>query len=261
MNRRNFVLSGLGAAGALVVGWGLMPPRSRMGAADTLPVVGGEIGLNGWIKIAPDGSVQLAMHRSEMGQGVHTALAMLVAEELDVSLAKVRLVQAGPDKLYGNVAGFVASLPFHPSDTEPGRETRVVRVGTWIVAKLARELGINMTGGSSSVADAWDVLRLAAATARAQLVGAASLQWKLPVEELSIVDGVVSHGSGPKAHYGELAKTAAATPSGDVKLKEAKDWKLIGTPAPRIDLVAKTDGTAVFGLDTQIGRASCRERV
>ena len=252
MNRRNFVLSGLGAAGALVVGWGLMPPRSRMGAADTLPVVGGEVGLNGWIKIAPDGSVQLAMHRSEMGQGVHTALAMLVAEELDVSLAKVRLVQAGPDKLYGNVAGFVASLPFHPSDTEPGRETRVVKVGTWIVAKLARELGINMTGGSSSVADAWDVLRLAAATARAQLVGAASLQWKLPTEELSVVDGVVSHASGPKAHYGELAKTAAATPSGDVKLKDAKDWKLIGTPAPRIDLVAKTDGTAVFGLDTRL---------
>ena len=252
MNRRNFVLSGLGAAGALVVGWGLMPPRSRMGAADTLPVVGGEVGLNGWIKIASDGSVQLAMHRSEMGQGVHTALAMLVAEELDVSLAKVRLVQAGPDKLYGNVAGFVASLPFHPSDTEPGRETRVVKVGTWIVAKLARELGINMTGGSSSVADAWDVLRLAAATARAQLVGAASLQWKLPTEELSVVDGVVSHASGPKAHYGELAKTAAATPSGDVKLKDAKDWKLIGTPAPRIDLVAKTNGTAVFGLDTRL---------
>ena len=71
--------------------------------------------------------------------------------------------------------------------------------------KVARELGINITGGSSSVADAWDVLRLAAATARAQLLGAASLRWKLPLAELSVSDGVVSHPSGPSAHYGELA--------------------------------------------------------
>ncbi|MGZ5891322.1 MAG: xanthine dehydrogenase family protein molybdopterin-binding subunit, partial [Caldimonas sp.] len=77
MKRRTLLLSGLGAAGALVVGWGVLPPRSRQGGVDTLPVVEGEVGLNGWIKIAADGSVLLAMNRSEMGQGVHTALAML----------------------------------------------------------------------------------------------------------------------------------------------------------------------------------------
>lgn len=251
MKRRAVILSGLGAAAALVVGWGVLPPRSRLGAAGTLPKAVEEFGLNGWIKIAADGSVLLAMNRSEMGQGVHTALAMLVAEELDVSLAKVRLIDAGPDKLYGNVAMFAASLPFHPSDREPGAETRSVQTGQWIVSKAARELGINVTGGSSSVADAWDVLRLAAATARAQLLGVASLQWKLPLEELVVADGVVSHPSGPKAHYGELAKTAAATPSGTVKLKERKDWKLIGTNAPRIDVVAKSNGTARFGIDVR----------
>ena len=251
MTRRAFILSGLGAAAALVVGWGVLPPRSRLGAADTLPKADEEFGLNGWIKIATDGSVLLAMNRSEMGQGVHTALAMLVAEELDVSLAKLRLIEAGPDKLYGNVAMFVASLPFHPSDSEPGAESRTVKTGQWIVSKAARELGISVTGGSSSVADAWDVLRLAAATARAQLLGVASLQWKLPLEELVVTDGVVSHPSGPKAHYGELAKTAAATPSGDVKLKDRKDWKLIGTAAPRTDLVAKSNGTARFGIDVR----------
>ena len=251
MKRRALILSGLGAAAALVVGWGLLPPRSRLGAADTLPKADEEFGLNGWIKIAADGSVLLAMNRSEMGQGVHTALAMLVAEELDVSLAKLRLIEAGPDKLYGNVAMFAASLPFHPSDSEPGAETRIVKTGQWIVSKAARELGISVTGGSSSVADAWDVLRLAAATARAQLLGVASLQWKLPLEELVVVDGVVSHPSGPKAHYGELAKTAAATPSGSVKLKERKDWTLIGTKAPRIDVVAKSNGTARFGIDVR----------
>jgi isoquinoline 1-oxidoreductase beta subunit len=252
MTRRRFLLTGVGAAGALLVGWGVLPARSRLGAADTLAAAGGEVGLNGWIKIAPDGQVMLAMHRSEMGQGIHTALAMLVAEELDVPLAKVQLVPAGPEKLYGNVAGFVASLPFHPRDAEPGHETRTVLAGQWLVGKVARELGINMTGGSSSVADAWDVLRWAAATARAQLLGAASLEWKLPLAELGVVAGIVSHPSGPSAHYGELAKAAAATPPGNVKTKDPKDWALIGTPAPRIDLVAKTDGTAMFGIDIRL---------
>ena len=127
-----------------------------------------------------------------------------------------------------------------------------MRTGQWIVSKLARELGISATGGSSTVADAWEVLRLAAATARAQLLGAASLQWKLPAAELSVSDGVVSHGSGPQGHYGLFAKAAAATPPGDVSLKAAKDWTLIGTAAPRIDLQAKIDGTARFGIDVRL---------
>jgi isoquinoline 1-oxidoreductase beta subunit len=251
MRRRTLLLSGLGAAGALVVGWGVLPPRSRQGGVDTLPAVDGEIGLNGWIKIAADGSVLLAMNRSEMGQGVHTALAMLVAEELDVDLTRVRLIPAGHDRLYGNVAMFVSSLPFHPTETEPGHESGVARSGQWVVAKVARELGINATGGSSSVVDAWDVLRLAAATARAQLLGAASLTWRQPASELSVKNGVVSHSSGSSAHYGQLAQMAASTPSGTVRVKTAAEWKLIGTAAPRIDLVAKTDGSAVFGIDVR----------
>ena len=252
MKRRTLILSGLGGAAALVVGWGVLPPRSRLGDAQTLPVVAGEVGLNGWIAIAADGSVRLAMNRSEMGQGVHTALAMLVAEELDVSLAKVQLIQAGPDKLYGNVAMFVESLPIHPDESASGQLPRTLRAARWMVAKVARELGINATGGSSSVVEAWDVLRLAAATARAQLLGAASLQWKLPVAELSVNDGVITHPSGQQAHYGVFAKAAAATPPGDVQLKDAKDWTLIGTSAPRIDLHGKVDGSARFGIDVRL---------
>ena len=252
MRRRTLILAGAGAATALVVGWGVLPPRSRQGTTATLPVAAGEVGLNGWIKIATDGRVMLAMNRSEMGQGVHTALAMLVAEELDVALARVQLVQAGPESLYGNVAGFVAMLPFHPGDAAPGHETRVVKAGQWFVAKFARELGINMTGGSTSVADAWDVLRLAAATARAQLLGAASLRWKLPAAELVVSNGVVSHPSGPTAQYGELAKEAAATPPGDVRLKDRSQWTLIGTAAPRTDIAAKSNGTATFGIDVRL---------
>jgi len=249
MKRRAFLLTGLGAAGVLVVGWGVLPPRPRQGGVDLLPVVEGEVALNGWIKIAADGGVLLAMSQSEMGQGVHTALAMLVAEELDVPLARVRLIPAGHDRIYGNVAMFVSALPVHPSEVR--RDSATVRGGQWVVAKIARELGITVTGGSSSVVDAWGVLRLAAATARAQLLGAASLAWKQPAGELKVENGVVSHASGAHAHYGELAKAAASTPSGTVQVKPRSDWKLIGTPAPRIDIAAKSDGSAVFGMDVR----------
>lgn len=253
MRRRSLLLAATATTGALVVGWGLLPPRSRLGRADRLADGDGRIALNGWISIATDGHVVLAMNRSEMGQGVHTALAMLVAEELDVPLARIELVDAGADSIYGNVAVLVASLPLHPRDSEPGRETRGVRLGRWLVGKVARELGLSLTGGSASVADAWEPLRLAAATARAQLLGAASLSWKLPVDELMVADGVVSHaGDGQRAHYGELVRMAVATPPGQVRLKPREDWKLIGRAAPRIDLPAKVDGTALFGIDTRV---------
>jgi len=252
VRRRALLVSGVGAAGALVVGWGLMPPRDRLGAVDALPAHDGEVGLNGWIKIAADGAVMLAMHRSEMGQGTHTALAMLVAEELDVPLARVRLFGAPVDRLYGNVATMVASVPyFHPRETEPGNETAPAKAGQWVVAKIARELGINLTGGSSSVVDSWELLRIAAATARARLLGAASIAWKQPASELVVRDGVVSHPSGHTSHYGELARMAAATPSGEVRVKRRDEWRLIGTAAPRLDVVAKSNGSAVFGVDVR----------
>lgn len=253
MKRRSMLLAATGVAGALIVGWGVLPPRSRLGRPDTLADDRGRIALNGWIRIAPDGHVVLAMNRSEMGQGVHTALAMLVAEELELPLARIELTDAGADAIYGNVAVLVASLPVHPRDDEPGHETRSVRLGRWVVGKVARELGLSVTGGSSSVVDAWEPLRLAAATARAQLVGAASLTWKLPVDELMVEGGIVSHaGSGQRAHYGELARVAAATPPGDVRLKPRGNWKLIGRDVPRIDLPAKVTGTATFGLDQRL---------
>lgn len=264
MRRRAWLLSAAGTAGALLVGWGVLPARSRIGGAtrpwpaNAEPDLAGVV-FNGWIKIRADGGVVLAMPRSEMGQGVHTALAMLVAEELDVSLARVNVQQAGADTIYGNVAMLVGSLPFHPLEADghaPEGAPRVrpgkIRAGEWLMGKLARELGINATGGSSSVADAWDVLRTAAATARASLLGAASLQWKLPVAELSTKNGVISHPSGPSAHYGQFAKFAAVTPPGEVRLKSRGDWQLIGKSAPRKDVPAKVNGSAIFGVDVRL---------
>ncbi len=252
MRRRSLLLAGAGAGSALLVGWAVMPPRSRLGRALAQADAEGRIALNGWIRIAADGQVVLAMNRSEMGQGVHTALAMLVAEELDVPLTRVGLVDAGSDAIYGNVAALVGSLPAQPRDAEPGAETRGVRLGRWFVGKLGRELGLSITGGSSSVADAWEPLRLAAATARAQLLGAASLAWKQPIDELTVTDGVVSHDAGgQRAHYGALVAHAVATPPGSVLPKPREQWRLLGRAAPRIDVPAKVDGSARFGLDVR----------
>ncbi|MBI3348481.1 MAG: xanthine dehydrogenase family protein molybdopterin-binding subunit [Burkholderiales bacterium] len=249
MKRRTLLLAGAGAAGTLIVGWGVMPPRSRLGSKTLLPAVDGEVALNGWIKIATDGTVLLAMNRSEMGQGVHTALAQLVAEELDVPLRAVRLTEAGHDAIYGNVATALGNIPFGPRDREAA--TLPLRLSSWITAKVARELGLNLTGGSSSTADAWDTLRVAAATARAQLLGAAALKHKLPVAELTVKAGVIQHASGALSHYGELAAQAALTPPGDVTLKTPGQWTQIGQALPRIDLAAKVDGSARYGLDVR----------
>jgi isoquinoline 1-oxidoreductase subunit beta len=251
MKRRNILLSAVGVGGALLVGWGVMPQRSRMGIGDLMLPKEGDVALNGWIKIAADSTVVLAMPRSEMGQGVHTALPMLVAEELDIPLSQVRIAQSGLDKIYGNVAMFVSALPFHPKDGEPGHQTLLVKAGEWVVGKVARELGVVVTGGSSSVADAWEPLRMAAATVRAQLVGAAAAQWGVPVAQVSISNGMLSAG-GKTAQLGELAKAAASVSPGDVKVKSPKDFKLLGTAAARTDVPAKVNGTAQFGIDVRL---------
>ncbi|MES2424754.1 MAG: molybdopterin cofactor-binding domain-containing protein [Pseudomonadota bacterium] len=252
MKRRTWLLSAAGAAGALVVGWSVLPARSRLGAASVFSAEASEVALNGWIKIAADGSVVLAMARSEMGQGVHTALPMLVAEELDVPLERVRIEQAGVSSIYGNVAMFVGSLPFHPPTGADDKPSTVVRASEWMVGKLARELGIQVTGGSSSLADAWDVLRMAAATARAALVTAAAQQWSVAPATLVVKDGVVSDGSGRSAAYAELARAAAGISPGAVQTKPRADWKLIGQSPNRLDVPAKVNGTARFGIDVRL---------
>ena len=252
MKRRTWLLSALGATGALVVGWGVMPARSRLGSPELMLQTEGDIALNGWIKIAKDGAVVLAMPRSEMGQGVHTALAMLVAEELDVPLNRVRLEQAGADSIYGNVAMLLGTLPFHPLDSEGEHKSVKIKMGEWIVGKVARELGINATGGSSSIVDLWEPLRMAAATARASLVQAAATTWKVAASEITVTAGVMKHASGKSAHYGEMSAAAAGTTPNPVTPKSRQDWKLIGQPAARTDIPAKVTGQAQFGMDVRL---------
>jgi isoquinoline 1-oxidoreductase subunit beta len=248
--RRRFLLAGLAAGGALVVGWGLQPARQRLRSASGLPVAHGSVALNGWVVINRDGSASVVVPRSEMGQGVHTALSMLVAEELDLRLAQVRVMQAPIDKIYANLAVLVDNLPFHPDDQSRSRQG-----AQWLLAKVGRELGIMFTGGSSSVKDAWQPMREAGAVARAMLVKAAAEGWKASAGDCRTEDGAVIHKDGRRASYASLAGRAAEVgadiDAGEVTLKEPRHFRLIGKPMPRNDSPAKVNGSAVFGIDVR----------
>lgn len=168
---------------------------------------------NAWVTVRPDGGITVICHRNEMGQDVHTSLTMLVAEELGVDPRKVKVEQAGVNPIYIN--------------------------------KL---LGGQITGGSTSVRDAWEPLRQAGATARTMLVSAAAEQWKVPASECTVADGWVVHGA-KKMAYGKLAAAAAKQPvPKDVALRNS-DFKLIGTNVPRLDGADKARGKTVFGID------------
>lgn len=245
-SRRRFIFGGVAAVGALVVGWGMMPARQRLNASHPLPVSDGAVALNGWVAVGADGMVTVAMPRSEMGQGVHTALPMLVAEELDVPLASVRLVQSPIDKIFGNIAMLKDGLPFHPDDS--GNLKAAV---SWTAGKVARELGLIITGGSSSVKDAWQPMREAGASARAMLVAAAARQWNVGVASCRTEDGFVIHADGRRLAYGALATAAATSEPGEIRLKSPKDFKLIGHAQPRRDTPSKVNGTAAFGIDAR----------
>ena len=172
-----------------------------------------------WIRIGTDGIVTVVVDRSEMGQGVSTALPMLVAEELDADWGMVRFEQA----------------PVNPAYVNP----------------LA---GAQRTGGSTSVRAAWLPLRRAAARARAMLVLAAARTWNVPPRECTTERGVVRHlATGRSAGFGELAATAGKLPvPDDAPLKQAGDFRIIGRPLRRLDVPSKVNGTAVYGIDVHV---------
>ncbi len=247
MKRRTLLLGALGAGGALIVGWGVLPARSRLGKAG--PDANEPWALNGWVKVYRDSTVGVVVPRAEMGQGVHTALPMLVAEEMDVPLARVHVEAAGMDAIYGNVAVLVGGLPFHPD----AQGSPVVRLSEWLLGKAGRELGLQITGGSSSVRDAWLPMRQAGAVARMMLLAAASRRWGVPVEQCRMDQGVVIHADGRRVAIGELAAAALhEPPPRTIALRSPDQFKLLGTKAPRLDVVAKVNGTAVFGTDVRL---------
>ena len=245
MNRRRFILRSVAAAGALGIGWTVLPPRSRLGDADDLHEEPGERALNGWVKIGTDNHVTVVMAKSEMGQGIHTALAMLLADELDADWSQVRIEMSPINTIYANVATVIESLPFHPDD-----HGLVQRTAVWLTAKTMRETGLMMTGGSSSIKDLWLPMRQAGASARAMLIGAAADAWKVPVSGITVSGGVVRDASGKQATFGELIAAASTRPlMRNAVLKAPSQFTIIGKPIPRLESVAKQKGSATFGID------------
>ncbi|MBM4187323.1 MAG: xanthine dehydrogenase family protein molybdopterin-binding subunit [Gemmatimonadetes bacterium] len=212
MDRRRFVKVGA-AAGA-----GLALAVSFQGCADEAAPAAPEDSFapDAWIRIDPDGTVTVMVDRSEMGQGVSTALPMLVAEELDADWSKVRYQFAGANEAYYNP---------------------VMRV--------------QATGGSTAVRAAWEPLRRAGATARAMLVAAAARGWGVPAAECETEPGVVVHRpSNRRAGYGSLVSAAREEPVPEaVALKAPENFRLIGTSPERLDLREKVTGRARFGAD------------
>jgi isoquinoline 1-oxidoreductase beta subunit len=206
LSRRNFLIGGAAAGGGLAVGFWLWRKR-RLRKSDPRP--------DAYIRIGTDDRITLTVDESEMGQGVTTALPMILAEELDADWTRVTYEQA----------------PLDPA-----------------------RFGNQWTASSSSVRRGYEPLRRAGAAAREMLVAAAAQQWGVDASECTTREGVVRHeGSGRSARYGELAEAAARLPIPDQpRLKDPSEFRIIGTPRPRLDLPAKVDGSAVFGIDVKV---------
>jgi isoquinoline 1-oxidoreductase subunit beta len=214
--RRSFLIVSAAAGGGLLLGVAL--PGGMATAAAPAP---GALQPNAFIRITREGKVTLVMHKAEMGQGVFTALAQLIAEELEVPVNEVLLEQAPPDN---------------------------ARYGEALFG------GLQMTGGSTSIRGAWVPLRQAGATARALLVLAAAATWRVPAARLVARDGkVFDPQNGRSLAYGALVDVASTLPvPKGVALKEPRDFRVIGKPLKRIDGRSKVDGTAQFGIDVKL---------
>jgi isoquinoline 1-oxidoreductase beta subunit len=206
-SRRDFL-----KASGLVIGFTL-PGVQRL--AEAAPA---EFKPNAYLRVGADGRVTVVVGLSEMGQGVHTAIPMLVAEELDADWSRVRVEQAPADQAFTNPI-------FHTQ----------------------------ATGGSTSVNGHWDPMRKAGAAAREMLVAAAAQTWKVDASECRTEKGVVIHKSGKKLSYGKLVGTAArqSVPK-EPKLKSAGDFRIIGQPLKRLDTPKKVNGSGKYGMDVRL---------
>lgn len=247
VKRRNFLIGAAAVAGAGVFGmkWADSSARSKAIAATVKP---GEGGFAAWIKIAADDTVTLYCPTIDFGQGSHTALAQMVAEELDADWARMHVEQAPAMPGFVNVGiaqGFISEVGGKIADYLPES----------LFSMLGRNVPIQLTGGSSGVRFGGQYLfRKTGAAARLALLAEAAQRLGVPVAELTTADSKVIHaGSKRSLRYGELAEAAAKRSlDSDPPLKDPKDFKLIGQSPARFDIPTKVDGTALYGMDVTL---------
>ncbi|HKA80983.1 MAG TPA: molybdopterin cofactor-binding domain-containing protein, partial [Xanthobacteraceae bacterium] len=211
LSRRTFIVGSAAAGGGLALGF-----NAPFAAGPALAQGNAATEVNIWVAIKPDDACVIRVVRSEMGQGTHTGLAQLVAEELECDWSKVTLEQIGPG----------ASL---------------ARKRVW---------GDFSTGGSRGIRTSHEYVRQGGAAAREMLVQAAANQWKVPAAECSASNSVITHNpSGRKTTYGKVAEAAARLEAPkSVKLKDPKDWKIAGKSIKRLDTRDKLTGRQVYGF-------------
>ena len=212
VSRRGFLQTSATFSGGLMVGIAL-PMSGPAQAAGLLSTP------SAWVHIADDNTITLISARAEMGQGVYTSMPMLIAEELNVDIKKVKVAFAPTGKVYGNALLF----------------------------------GLQLTGGSTSVREGYDKLRLAGAQVREMLIAAAADKWKVDASTLKAENGMVLGAGGKKASYGQLADAASKlTPPEKPAMKDPSQFRIVGTRLTRLDTPAKVNGTAVFGMDVKL---------
>ncbi|MEW6530628.1 MAG: xanthine dehydrogenase family protein molybdopterin-binding subunit [Thermodesulfobacteriota bacterium] len=215
VSRRDFLKTGVAVGGGLILGCSL-PLGDAASQSATQPATGTAI--NAFVRIGTDDVVTIIVNHSEMGQGVYTSMPMLVAEELEINLSKVRVEAAPVDPAYNHTA-----------------------------------FGIQVTGGSTSVASEWERLRTVGASAREMLIAAAADSWKVDKATCRAENGAVIHSSGKRVTYGQIADKAAKMPvPKEVALKDPSQFKTIGKPMKRLDTPEKTNGKGIFGIDVKV---------
>jgi len=249
-SRRGFIGAGVLAGGGLLIGIAVRPGNPIGALAPKVAGGDGEQLVNSWVKIDTDNIITAIVPHCEMGQGAHSALAQMLADELDADWSKIRVMQAPTDGSYvvsDTARAFVAPFTLNAADwLEP----------TWdgLFTQVARLADALITGGSSSIRTTGQgQMRVAGAAARQMLVGAAADAWGVPAGEITTANSTLTHAAtGKTATYAEFASAAAEQPMDQTPtLKTPDQYRLIGTSAARTDIPAKVDGTARFGIDAE----------
>ncbi|MBM2715948.1 xanthine dehydrogenase family protein molybdopterin-binding subunit [Mesorhizobium caraganae] len=245
--RRSFLIGAAAIAGGVAVGYYYYRkpyPNPLQG-----DLAAGEATFNPYVKIGADNTITIVAPRAEMGQGISTTLAVMVAEELDVGLDQVKVEHGPASYAYYNAAILEEGGPFAFFDESMTAEA--VRSGLGVVGKF---LALQGTGGSASTRDGFNKMRQAGAAARQMLIAAAAQKLGVAAADLETANGSILHkASGKSLTYGEVAANAAAmAPPAEVRLKDKADWNLLGKPQKRIDMLAKVTGAPIFGIDVSL---------
>ena len=242
--RRGVLLGSLATAGGVAFGAYLVWRDPENPLAETLSK--GEASFNPWVKITPDGIILITPH-AELGQGVEHMQALLLAEELDLEIGQFETRFGSPSPAYYNTAMAAEGAPFRTTDT--GTLAEIARGALGAVGKV---MGLQGTGGSTSVPDSFDKLRSAGAMARETLKLAAAGLHGVDVKDLSTQSGSVILPDGQRIPYQALASAAAGLePVENVAHRNPSEWRLIGSFQPRPDIIAKSTGLQRYGIDMQ----------